>query len=329
MVSLAGIDFGRNDSSSPEPVPSTLLPKTSRADAEEGAPTPMIQQLAYAVKYVLGKDVAGRNFFVYPDDTFLVSYPKSGSTWARFLVAALANPEETVSFLNIDRLLPSVSSRSKRDLRNQSRPRLIKSHEYFDARYQNVIYVVRDPRDVVLSQYRFFLKRGAIDDGYALDRFVNRFLAGSLNDYGSWGENVGSWLAARQGAKRFLLLRYEDMLLETEKELMKVADFLGKQVAPEHLARCVEQGSADRMRDLEKKQGDQWVTTKGKRKDVPFVGAAKAGGWKSGLAAEHVAQIESAWGPLMRCVGYETSTDAAGKGMAAGVMNAALWQRSR
>jgi len=289
----------------------------------------MIQQLSYAVKYVLGRDIAGRNFFVHPDDTFLVSYPKSGSTWARFLVAALANPEETVSFLNIDRLLPSISSRSKRDLRNQPRPRLIKSHEYFDARYQNVIYVVRDPRDVVLSQYRFFLKRGAIDDGYALDRFVSRFLAGSLNDYGSWGENVGSWLAARQGSKRFLLLRYEDMLLETGKELMKVAGFLGKAVTPERLARCVEQGSAERMRDLEKKQGDQWVTTKGKRKDVPFVGAAKAGGWKSGLAAEHVAQIESAWGPLMRYVGYETSTDAADKGMAAGVMEAPLWQPSR
>ncbi len=98
----------------------------------------MIQQLSYAVKYVLGKDVAGRSFFVFPDDTFLVSYPKSGSTWARFLVAALANPNETISFLNIDRLLPSISSRSKRDLRNQARPRLIKSHEYFDARYQNV-----------------------------------------------------------------------------------------------------------------------------------------------------------------------------------------------
>ena len=289
----------------------------------------MIQQLSYAVKYVMGRDIAGRNFFVHPDDTFLVSYPKSGSTWARFLVAALANPEKTVSFLNIDRLLPSISSRSKRDLRNQPRPRLIKSHEYFDTRYQNVIYVVRDPRDVVLSQYRFFLKRGAIDDGYALDRFVSRFLAGSLNDYGSWGENVGSWLAARQGSKRFLLLRYEDMLLETGKELMKVAGFLGKDVTPEHLARCVEQGSAERMRDLEKKQGDQWVTTKGKRKDVPFVGAAKAGGWKSGLPAEHVAQIESAWGPLMRYVGYETSTDAADKGMAAGVMDAPLWQPSR
>lgn len=285
----------------------------------------MIRQLTHAAKYVLGKDVAGRNLFVYPDDTFLVSYPKSGSTWARFLLAALANPSETVSFANIDRLLPSISSRSKRDLRNQARPRLIKSHEYFDARYQNVIYVVRDPRDVVLSQYRFFLKRGAIDDGYALDRFVNRFMTGDLNSYGSWGENVGSWLATRQANKRFLLLRYEDMLGETARELTKVAEFLAMKVSAEHIARCVEQGSADRMRDLEKKQGDQWVTTKGKRKDVPFVGAAKAGGWKSGLTPQHIEQIESAWGPLMRYLGYETTTNA--RGASAGVFMESVMQR--
>jgi hypothetical protein len=290
---------------------------------------PMIQQLSHAVKYVLGKDVAGRNLFVFPDDTYLVSYPKSGSTWARFLVAALANPTETVSFLNIDRLLPSISSRSKRDLRNHPRPRLIKSHEYFDARYQNVIYLVRDPRDVVLSQYRFFLKRGAIDDGYALDRFVNRFLAGDLNAYGSWGENVGTWLVARHGAKRFLLVRYEDMLGDTARELQTIADFLGLQVSSEHLTRCVEQGSAERMRDLEKKQGDQWVTTKGNRTDIPFVGAAKAGGWKSGLAPQHVALIESAWGPLMRHLGYEISGEPADQETAAGVVNAVLRQPSR
>lgn len=255
----------------------------------------MFRQIKHAVKYVTGRDVAGRNVFVYPDDTFLVSYPKSGSTWARFLMAALSNPSETVDFANIDRLLPSISSRSKRDLRKQTRPRLLKSHEYFDARYPSVIYVVRDPRDVVLSQYRFFMKRGTIADGYTLDRWIERFIAGELNTYGSWGQNVGSWLAARLGTERFLLLKYEDLLVDTKKELAKAAEFLGLQVTPEHIASCVAQGSAERMRELEKKQGDQWVTTKGKRKDIPFVGTAKAGGWKSGLSAEQIAKIETAW----------------------------------
>ena len=263
----------------------------------------MISQLAYAFKYIAGKDVAGRDFHVHPDDTFLVSYPKSGSTWTRFLLAALANPNEDVNFRNIDRLLPSAAGQSRRHLRKTARPRLIKSHEYFDARYQNVIYVVRDPRDVVLSQYRFFLKRRAIQDGYSMDLYVNRFLAGDLNPWGSWGENVGSWLVAQHGSKRFLLLRYEDLLLQTAQELAKVADFMKLQVSPEHLNRCVELGSADRMRDLEKRESGS-VVAKG-RKDVPFVGAAKSGGWKAALAPEHVAKIEAAWGPLMKHLGYE------------------------
>ena len=268
----------------------------------------MIRQLSYVWKYALGKDIAGRDFYVRPDDTFLVSYPKSGSTWARFLLAALVNPKETVDFRSIDRLLPSIAAQSKRQLRNTARPRLIKSHEYFDVRYRNVVYVVRDPRDVVLSQYRFFLKRGAIDEGYPMDRYVDRFVAGDLNEYGSWGENVGTWLVAQQqGSKRFLMLRYEDMLRQTAQELGKVADFMGLQVSPEHLNRCVEMGAAERMRELEKKDGGTSVVAAGRR-DVPFVGAAKAGGWKSKLAAPHVAQIEAAWGPLMQHLGYELSS---------------------
>ncbi len=289
----------------------------------------MLKKITHVAKYVLGKDVAGRNFFVQPDDTFLVSYPKSGSTWARFLLAALTHPNDTVDFTNIDRLLPSISSRSKRDLRRHPRPRLIKSHEYFDARYRKVVYVVRDPRDVVLSQYRFFLKRGAIGDGYTLDGWVNRFLAGELNTYGSWGENVGSWLAARQGTPGFLLLRYEDMLRDTEAALARVAGFLGLVVSAEQLARCVAQGSADRMRELEKKQGDEWVTTKGKRKDIPFVGSAKAGGWKSDLSAKHIAQIETAWGPTMRYLGYETNSGTGAGTPAGSYLDAALPRPAR
>ena len=62
------------------------------------------------------------------------------------------------------------------------------------------------------------------------------------------------------------------------------------------------------MRELEKKQGHLWSSTKRTRQDKPFVRAAKAGGWKNELSEASVAEIESAWGGLMRELGYELAS---------------------
>jgi len=262
----------------------------------------------FVAKYLLGLDRANRNFVVYPDDTFVISYPRSGSTWSRFLLANLVWPNETVTFANLDRLLPATAAVSNRFLSRVPRPRVIKCHNYFDHRYQNVIYVVRDPRDVVLSEYRYSLKTRMIPDGYPMKLFVARFIKGEVNEYNSWKESVGTWLAARGDSERFLLLRYEDMVENTVRELAKIATFLRIDASRERLAKAVERSSADHMRTLEKTQSEVWVVTKGKRKDIPFVGQAKAGVWKSGLPETCVAQIENAWGPLMAHLGYELSS---------------------
>jgi hypothetical protein len=264
----------------------------------------IIRNLEYAAKYLLGVDRANRYFVVYPDDTFVISYPRSGSTWSRFLVANLVYPNEAVTFASLDRLLPATAAVSRRKLQRSPRPRIIKCHNYFDHRYQNVIYIVRDPRDVVLSEYRLALKRREIQDRYPLDRFVARFVRGEVSPYSSWKQNVGTWLAARGNSDRFLLLRYEDMVEQTTHELGKIARFLGIEATRERLALAVEKSSADHMRTLEKEQSEIWVVTKGARKDIPFVGEAKAGGWRSDLPQPCVDEIEKAWGPLMVQLGY-------------------------
>jgi hypothetical protein len=265
-------------------------------------------QIKYAIKYTLGLDRAGRNYTVYPDDTFLVSYPKSGNTWVRFLLANLLHPEETVGFDNINRLLPAPGVSSKRFLRKLPRPRILKSHEPFDVRFRKVIYLVRDPRDVAVSEYHFNLKKRYIDPTLSLEDFVKRFIAGQTAGYGSWWEHAAGWIAARHGNPAFLLVRYEDLLTESVAETARIAEFLGIHAGTERLQAAVERSSADRMRKLEKQQADHWTGTKNTRQEIPFVRAATSGGWQSALSARSAEEIEVAWSPLLNFLGYECRT---------------------
>jgi hypothetical protein len=265
----------------------------------------MMEKLIRVVRRGLNLHHPGRNLEVFPDDVFILSFPKSGNTWTRFLIANLIYPQTPADFSNINQLTPDPEALSKRDMARMPRPRFIKSHQYFDPRYKRVIYVVRDPRDVALSQFHFHRKRGLIEDGYPPEKFVARFVKGETSPYGSWGENVAGWLATRQNRPGFLLLRYEDMLADAARELNKVAAFLEIPADGERILNVVQRSSADEMRKLEKSQGHLWSSTQSTRKDVPFVRAAKAGGWRTGLPEAAVAQLEAAWGPLMTYLGYE------------------------
>lgn len=268
----------------------------------------MFNRAITGAKHVLGLHQQGRNLVVFPDDVFIVSYPKSGNTWTRFLVANLAYPHEQVNFANINRLIPDPEALSKREMTRLPRPRYIKSHQYFDPRYQKIVYVVRDPRDVALSQYHFHRKRRLVEDGAPVEQFITRFVAGGTSPYASWGENVGGWLATRHGRPGFLLLRYEDMMAHPTQELAKLAFFLGIEADVPQLEQVVARSSADQMRKLEQQQAHLWSSTRNTRQDVPFVRVAKAGGWKSGLSDASVAEIEEAWGHLMQFLGYDLTT---------------------
>jgi hypothetical protein len=270
----------------------------------------MVERILLGLKMAFGLHHPDRNLAVFPDDVFLLSYPKSGNTWTRFLVANLVYPEKRPDFANLNIVIPDPEALSKRTLAKLPRPRILKSHQYFDPRYKRIIYIVRDPRDVVLSQYYFHIKRTLIDDAYPVEQFVKRFVVGETSIYGSWGENVSGWLATRYNTPDFLLLRYEDMIADTKRELAKIAGFLEIDVDGERIANAVEQSSAERMRRLEKQQALKWSSTKNTRQDIPFVRTAKSGNWKSNLPESALEIIESAWGPLMRWLKYETVTNA-------------------
>lgn len=277
----------------------------------------MLSAARRASRVLLGRQPAGHGVTVYPDDVFIDSFPRSGNTWIRFLIGNLAYPDEPVTFLNIEQRIPEISLHADRVLRRLPRPRILKSHECFDPRYPRVIYVVRDPRDVLISHYHFNIKQRNVPDGYPMDDYLPRFQVSEFAPHlGGWGDHVLSWLALREGCSTFLLLRYEDLLAEPERELSGIGQFLKRlswpdlDISPQAVARAVELSAFDKMRELEKAQGQQWAMTKGSRPDKLMVRAAVAGGWKTALPEKTTAALESAWGPLMQRLGYELTSAA-------------------
>ena len=272
----------------------------------------MAEHLRTSTNFLLHRVPAGRRMTVFPTDLFIVSYPKSGNTWTRFLLGNLIYQDEPLTFANIEERIPSIYLFSDRQLLRL--PRKFKSHDCFDPRYKNVIYIVRDPRDVAVSAYHYSIKVKILPDTCPIEDFVPMFMSGEFGSgllssptWGSWYDNAASWLALRHNRK-FLLLRYEDMLDDPERELLKVAEFLNIEVTHEKLSRAVELSSAERMRKLEKAQSKDWKLTSSTRADKPFVRKARWGSWKSELPTRSVAEIEKAWGDLMIELGYELSS---------------------
>ena len=270
--------------------------------------------LTQAGRVLTGRQLAGRGVTVYPDDVFLVSYPRSGNTWTRFLLGNLLYPDAPVTFSNIESRIPEIYFNRDRVLRALPRPRVLKSHESFQPHYPHVIYVVRDPRDVAISFYHHNVKARNIPDNYPMTSFVPRFVAGEFDQkFGSWRDNVLSWVSLRNKNPNFMMLRYEEMKRHTAGALLQVVAFLEHcsfrkvDSSPQALQRAIELSSPERMRTLEKEEAASWVLTKSTRSDKPFVRTAKTGGWKSQLAPESVEAIESAWGDLMHSLEYELS----------------------
>jgi hypothetical protein len=268
-------------------------------------------RIARAGRVLLGREWAGRNMTILADDTFLVSYPRSGNAWLRFLIGNLVHADHPVTFANVESVLPYVDIHADRVLLEAPRPRIMKSLEPFFPPYPRVIYVVRDPRDVVVSYHYILIKDHHLPDGFPMDEFLPLFLKGETFGVkiGSWVDHVLGWVTMRQGTEGFLLVRYEDLLEDTPRELARLAEFLGITPEAQRIEKAVEMSSASRMRKLERTEWRLWATTRRSRPDKPFVRSAKSGDWRSTLEEQSVSAIESAWAGPMRLLGYPLVTD--------------------
>ncbi|MBO1350076.1 MAG: sulfotransferase domain-containing protein [Hormoscilla sp. GUM202] len=158
------------------------------------------------------------------DDVFLVSYPRSGNTWVKTIVAHILYPHDRIySLNNLNRLVPEINMyESGIDSDNEySNPRVIKTHSSFPFRqgrqnsalYSQVIYIVRHPFDVIRSFHHY---NSYGNPKLTIEETVCSVTMGhnQWGLWGSWQDHVLSWKVAEKNSQ-MLFIRYEDMRVKT------------------------------------------------------------------------------------------------------------------
>lgn len=259
-----------------------------------------------AAKKYAGFSSYGRRVAVRDTDVFITSYPKSGNTWVRFIIANMLYTDGSTDFKNVNQRIPDIYTLPNRQLLSMPSPRYLKSHEYFDPRYPKILYVVRDVRSVIVSYYHHLTLTGGIPAGQSLSEFADRLLEGHINPYGSWQDNVSSWMKVRgQSRDKFQLVRYEDLKNNSFETCKSISNFLSLELDDNEIKKVIELSAFERMSSLEKAGIDQTMI-KGATKPVKsgFVRSGKTEEWKRVLPEVVLENINTKCGTILQELGY-------------------------
>nr|MBA3916590.1 sulfotransferase domain-containing protein [Terriglobales bacterium] len=183
--------------------------------------------------------------------------------------------------------------------------RLIKTHEPYQKEYRKAIYLVRDVRDVILSEFAYQKALGWIPDDFEL--FLGRFLDGEVNPFLPWQEHVPGWLgSAISGTPKLLVIKFEDLRRDTEQAVVRALEFLDVVVEPGVVRAAIANNSVQKMQEKEARQ-PQLSSTAPKAtgsEETRFIRSGSIGGWRNRLTADQVQRIEQRSGPLLAQLGY-------------------------
>ncbi|MHC4137212.1 MAG: sulfotransferase domain-containing protein [Planctomycetota bacterium] len=190
-------------------------------------------------------------FVPRPNDVFVVTYPRSGTTWMQMILYQLTTDGE-VDFPHISEHCPwfERSVRSSGGFTQRPSPRLFKSHLDYDGIPKGpckYIYVARDGKDVAVSYYHLYRRYNGYEGTF--DEFFELFLKGKVG-FGSWFDHVNGWWARRHD-ENVLFLTYEELSRDLEACVRRIAAFLGREVDQARMDRILERSSFRFMKDHE------------------------------------------------------------------------------
>ncbi|MBF2089713.1 MAG: sulfotransferase domain-containing protein [Synechococcales cyanobacterium K44_A2020_017] len=198
----------------------------------------------------------GEELKLKSSDVFLVSYPRSGNTWTRAIIANILYPHESLEALkDLNVYVPDIYWGEPPTV-DPAKARVIKTHRPYPLRherqdeslYSKVIYLIRHPYNVARSLYHYTSFR---NEGLDWDLVLSAMITGN-NRWGSWMGNVLSWKALEQ-EREMLFIRYEDLQEKPVEKIQVIADFLGFPVDFDRATTINENCSIDRMKKMEEK----------------------------------------------------------------------------
>ena len=256
------------------------------------------------IKRVLGGQPASasRRFVPDPRHWYIVSYPKSGNTWMRFLLAHVLFPgDDEITFPRLGSMVPDACRTQDRDaMRDGSAPfarcahPFVKTHDPYAPEYRRVLYIVRDGRDALTSYYHW--QNARRETPLSLADIVR-----GDSPHGSWSKHVLGWMHGEADAK--VVVKYEDLLADTAGQLRRILDATGVPAEDAAIERAVRLSSFDSMKRAEREHG-LFDGGKAMSEVMPFVRKGKAGDWRTLFGEPELALFWQIHGEAMRAAGY-------------------------
>ena len=190
-----------------------------------------------------------RTYPLRPDDVFIVTYPKGGTTWTQQIVRLLRNNGRVDNQL-LDRAVPwlevldsdfGIHFDYNVAMETILSPRAFKSHFPYHlipggmphtspAKY---IYVARNPKDNIVSLWHHRKRLQCSAKEHSWDGFLFNALCGKRL-FGSWFDRVLEWWNHKD-EENILFLKYEDMKKDPYQSVRTIANFIGVTGATDEL----------------------------------------------------------------------------------------------
>ncbi len=174
-------------------------------------------------------------------DIFIAGFPKSGNTWMQSLVSGVVYGIDPafLPFTLAGDLVVDVHARTF--YKRYQDTAFFKTHFLPKKRYKRVIYLVRDGRDAMVSYHSM---QKVLGRKISMSEMI---VDGKGVFPAKWHKHVRTWLTNPYDAD-MMVVRYEDLLSDTLKEMRRVCDFVGLERSDEILNKVIEGNTFSKMK---------------------------------------------------------------------------------